>query len=40
MKSLLWKFADDLVVLLASLLGTIIRLKVERNAKPTLPSPK
>lgn len=40
MKNLLWKFADDFVVLLASLLGTLIRLKAERIAKPSLPEPK
>lgn len=40
MRSLLWKFADDFVVLLASLLGTLIKIKAERNAKPSLPEPK
>lgn len=37
MKSLFLKFADDIVVLLASLLGSLIRMRLETSDTKQLP---
>jgi hypothetical protein len=41
MRTLLWKFADDFLILLASLLGTLIRSRMETGKQiPRIPNTK